>query len=110
MKILTTNHRYELANFENPESPGQTIQFIEKSYPKEGITIGKAFQKAVTVNDGTTNEEVLLMLIDRIRGLNEKMPCRQNSLAITKLEEALLWLNNRTAERRIREVEGTMQP
>ena len=50
------------------------------------------------------------MLIDRMRGLNEKIPCRQNSLAITKLEEARMWLLNRTLERRTRGVEGTMKP
>lgn len=31
MKIITTGHRYELANFENPEKPGQLLQFIEKT-------------------------------------------------------------------------------
>lgn len=110
MKILIPNHKYELANFEHPDQPGQVIQFIEKTYPDEGITIGKSFSKAVTVHDGTTNEEVLLMLIDRISGLNKKMPSRQNSLAITKLEEALMWLINRTLERRTRGIEGTMKP
>lgn len=33
--------------------------------------------------------------------------CRENALAITKLQEALHWLNHRTAEREAREVEGT---
>ena len=30
MKILTPGHKYELANFENPELAGQVLQFIEK--------------------------------------------------------------------------------
>ena len=33
--------------------------------------------------------------------------CRENSLAITKLEEALHWLNHRTLNRESRKVEGT---
>lgn len=33
--------------------------------------------------------------------------CRENSLAITKLEEALHWLNARTARREAAGVEGT---
>lgn len=33
--------------------------------------------------------------------------CRENALAITKLEEALLWLGKRTADRIARGVEGT---
>lgn len=33
--------------------------------------------------------------------------CRENAIAITKLEEALLWLGKRTADREARGVEGT---
>lgn len=36
-----------------------------------------------------------------------KFACRENALAITKLEEALHWLNHRTAAREARQVEGT---
>lgn len=35
-----------------------------------------------------------------------KFECRENAIAITKLEEALLWLNKRTADRERRNVEG----
>jgi hypothetical protein len=33
--------------------------------------------------------------------------CRENALALTKLQEALHWLNHRTADREARGVEGT---
>ena len=33
--------------------------------------------------------------------------CRENALAITKLEEALHWLQHRTRDREQRDVEGT---
>lgn len=36
-----------------------------------------------------------------------KFACRENAMGITKLDEALLWLGKRTAEREAREVEGT---
>ena len=36
-----------------------------------------------------------------------KFRCRENAVAITKLEEALMWLNKRTADREKRKVEGT---
>lgn len=100
MKTLTPGHKYELENFENPGQPGQTLQFIEKAPVEEGSAILK------TVNDGTTNEDVLKVLIDRLKNLGAKFPSRQNSLAATKLEEALMWLENRTAERKARGVEG----
>jgi hypothetical protein len=41
-----------------------------------------------------------------IEGLNKNFPCRENSLAITKLEEALHWLAARRTNRENRGVEG----
>lgn len=111
MKVINEGHRYELANFENKETKGQEIQFIEKqekvvSVDQRTNSIEKSL---VTINDGTTNEEVIEVLIDRLNYLNAKFPCRENSLAITKLEEALMWLNKRTSDRLKRGVEGTNQ-
>ena len=60
----------------------------------------------VVPNDGTTNEEVLRVLVDRLNYLQAKFPCRENALAITKLEEAQHWLAHRTANRKARGVEG----
>lgn len=42
-----------------------------------------------------------------IDGLNTKFPCRENSMAITKLDESLMWLDKRTKDRVARNVEGT---
>ena len=56
--------------------------------------------------DWLTNEEVLAMLIDRMNYLQKLCPCRENAIVITKLEESLMWLNKRTAERKARNVEG----
>lgn len=44
-----------------------------------------------------------------IIGLNEKFPCRENALAVTKLDEAIHWLEARTKDRTQRNVEGTNQ-
>lgn len=41
-----------------------------------------------------------------IEGLNKKFPCRENSMAITKLDESLMWLNKRKIDRQKRQVEG----
>lgn len=107
MKILTPSYKYELANFDNPARPGQIIQFIEKApVPVDTKERGFVFE---VVNDGTTNEEVLMVLIDRLKGLGKKLPCRENSIAVTKCEEALMWLEARSRDRKNRNVEGTMQ-
>ena len=106
MKTITPGHKYELENFEQKDKPGQVIQFIEKQTSIKSAADGYMNATLVTVNDGTTNEEVLAVLIDRMQYLNGKFPCRDNSIAITHLEDALLRLNKRTADRLARGVEG----
>jgi hypothetical protein len=101
MKVLTVGHKYLLANFENDQNPAQTLQFIEKE-PKEGGSPGEM----ETISDGTTNEEVLEMLIDRMKYLQAKFPCKENACCITHLEEGLMWLEKRTRDRIKRGVEG----
>ncbi len=99
MKIITEGHKYELDDFdENVTS--QTLKFIHK----EPMTDNGAELK--TVNNGTTNEEVLRVLIDRMNYLQGKFPCRENAIVITNLEESLMWLEKRTADRVDRKVEG----
>lgn len=100
MKIQTPGHRYIAQNFASPEH-GQTIQFIEKAPEAPGST------NLGTVNDGTTNEELLKILINRLEYLQAKFPCRENAVTLTHLETALLWLGKRTADRIARAVEGT---
>ena len=41
-----------------------------------------------------------------IQNLNAYIPCRENSMAITKLDEALMWINKRKEDRVKRGVEG----
>jgi hypothetical protein len=103
MKVLTPGHKYELDHFENyglAGVPVQTLQFIEKEPVAEGS------QELRTVNDGTTNEEVLKVLIDRMNFMQAKFPCRENAIATTHFETGLLWLEKRTADRKARGVEG----
>ncbi len=58
--------------------------------------------------NGAFVEGVIQAAIDRLEYYNaSRFRCRENSLAITKLEEALHWLNHRTAAREARGVEGT---
>jgi hypothetical protein len=58
--------------------------------------------------NGAFVEGVIAAAIDRIQFYqNTQFSCRENALAITKLEEALLWLQKRTMDREAREVEGT---
>lgn len=58
--------------------------------------------------NGVTNEDLLVMVVRRLEGFqNSEFKCRENACAITKLEEALLWLRKRTMGRENRGVVGT---
>jgi len=58
--------------------------------------------------NGTSIENVINLLIDRLTGFQSgPFRCRENALAITKLQEAVMWLEFRT-QRRVRQgIEGT---
>jgi hypothetical protein len=79
-----------------------------KSETVQEITFYEMNEDGSTV-EGTTLEEMLRVSIERLQHLNSKFSCRENSIAITKMQEALMWLNQRTAERTARGVEGTHQ-
>ena len=58
--------------------------------------------------NGISQEALLAILIDRLRGFQSgQYACRENAIALTKLEEATMWLQKRTLDRVRRGVEGT---
>jgi hypothetical protein len=60
--------------------------------------------------NGITHEILLAILIDRLEGFQAGAHrCRENAIALTKLQEAMMWLQSRTRERMARGVEGTNQ-
>ncbi len=75
------------------ESINQSIQFQHGTIPENGI-------------NGVTNESVLDLLAMRLRALNKRFPCRENALAITNIEQARMWLDERTRVREAQGVEG----
>lgn len=57
---------------------------------------------------GAFVETVLEVALQRMRYYQEsKFACRENALTITKIEEALHWLQHRTAVRASKGIEGT---
>jgi hypothetical protein len=87
--------------------------YLSESKDRRKQFINIAFQEGpigeVGVN-GCHIEDVIDHLIERLRGFNEgDLRCRENSLAITALEEAGLWLLKRRMNRLEQGVEGTYQ-
>lgn len=87
IKEVVTGHEYECVD------AGVKLVFQNGTVPEVG-------------RNGFQNEEVLEALISRLIFLNNMFPCRENSITITHLEEALMWQQKRTADRIIRKVEG----
>lgn len=57
--------------------------------------------------NGVTQEALIAVVIDRLRSFQAgPFACRENALALTKLEEAQHWLLHRTRARMARDVEG----
>lgn len=60
--------------------------------------------------NGISGEALLAIVIDRLRCFQAgPYSCRDNAVALTKIEEALMWLQKRTRDRMARGVEGTNQ-
>ena len=67
--------------------------------------LGRGAEKKAA--NGAFVEDVLLAAVERLRYYNEsKFKCRENSLAITKIEEAMFWLDARHDNREARGVQG----
>jgi len=58
--------------------------------------------------NGCVNEDLITIVLKRLDCFQKSdYKCRENAIAITKLEEALMWLQKRTLDREARGVEGT---
>lgn len=60
--------------------------------------------------NGISIEALLAIVEDRLIGFQDgRFACRENGMALTKIQEALMWLQKRTRDRLARGVEGTSQ-
>ena len=93
------NHIYDINTVEKID--GKPIALLTQ------VLFQKGPIKENGVN-GCMNEDLIAIVIDRLQGFQDgEYKCRENAIAITKLEEALLWLRKRTMDRERRGVEGT---
>lgn len=102
-----TNHRYLITGFNN--SSNASIEADESGVEQAEILFQNGPIKEVGVN-GITQEVLLAIVIDRLRGFQAgEFKCRENAIALTQCEAALMWLQKRTRDRLARGVEGTNQ-
>jgi hypothetical protein len=101
------NHRYDIAGFDTTNNPSNGE--VSPAIAATGVAL--LFQNGPIASagvNGLTHEVLLAVLIDRLQSF-QKGPyaCRENALALTKMEEAQMWLQKRTRDRMARGVEGT---
>jgi hypothetical protein len=60
--------------------------------------------------NGCQAPEVLTAIAGYLQDCNKGLPYRETSIAITRIEEAVLWLNERTRRREVQGVKGTNIP
>lgn len=101
MKIIDPGHLYEL-QLANGEVI--TLPFVKKEKSQNPDE-----KMLVLTQDGITNEDLIEVLIDRLKFLMSKLEDGHTKLAIFHLESALGQLNARTENRIRRGVEGTNQ-
>jgi len=89
------SHRYVVANVDGKAL--SEIAFQDGPVKEAGV-------------NGIHNEDLIAIVIDRLQGFQAgDFSCRENALALTKLEEAGMWLRKRTTDREVRGVEGTSE-
>lgn len=104
------NHRYEVTGFDStsnnsrliatdaapqPSATATTILFQNGPIPEAGV-------------NGVTQEVLLAIVADRLRSFQAgPYKCKENACALTHIEEAMHWLQQRTLARMRHGVEGT---
>ena len=94
---------------DEPGSGGACHEYLVLTGISETVANIKFQKGPVQENEvnGCFIEDLIAICIDRLQGFQSgDFPCRENELALTKLEEALHWLNHRTNDRQRRGVEG----
>lgn len=87
------NHHFAICNKKTDEVL-QEIRFQTGPIKENGV-------------NGVQNIDLLNIVIDNLNHFqNSKYACRENAVALTKLEESVMWLNKRTSDRTTRNVEG----
>lgn len=97
-------HVYEIVGVEKIGAPTSHTHRLFGS-----INFQNGLIKEARAN-GCHQEDLLAIVIDRLQHFQKgKFACRENAVALTKIEEALHWLRHRTNARAERGVEGTSQ-
>lgn len=117
-KVNGLNEAIDITVLDEPGSGGANHEYAidltcAPNSPKGPSSVRISFQNGPVLEagfNGISNEALLAVVIDRMRGFQSgQFASRENACALTKLEEAMMWLHKRTRDRMARGVEGTHQ-
>lgn len=94
MKVIDPGHSYELTNIDG--SGSNFLTFVKRE--------GPGFPGNVGHHEGTNLQEVIRVLIDRVKYLNNQIYDERNNAIIRYLRLSLMYLEHRAAERHNREL------
>jgi hypothetical protein len=101
MRVLDPGHAYELVNLDDPrdEVPPNRLLFVKRE--------GSGYPGNIGHHAGTNLQEVLRVLIDRVKYLEGQISDASNGMVIKNLRECILLLELRAAERHGRVLPNT---
>lgn len=112
-KVNPANDKLSVTVIDDPGAGGANHLYLVEGYK------GKSGAESVLIEfqdgpiaeagvNGLTHEALLAIVADRLRSFQAgPYSCKANACALTKIEEAQHWLQQRTLERMRRGVEGT---
>lgn len=80
--------------------------YVRRDKNSLSFTIQNGPIKEVGVN-GCQIDHIVMAVVEMLKEVQTKHPCKENACAITKFEEGLHWLEARKRDREKRNVEGT---
>ena len=102
------NHLYMVEGFDTASNPSDPFVARHGQPAKHSTIIFQNGPIGEAGVNGVTQEVLLAIVADRLRSFQAgPYACRENALALTKIEEAMHWLHSRTLARMQRGVEGT---
>jgi hypothetical protein len=111
LKSINPNISIAVLDEPGPGGASHLYSLSVESVPSPGPSVLSTvirFQKGPLADpNGFTHEALLSIVEDRLKSFQAgSFACRENAVALTKVQEAIMWLNKRTADRVDRGVEG----
>lgn len=101
------NHAYQVSGFDLTKNVSVNHTLLQDEAKQVTLYFQNGPIPDVGVN-GVTHEVLLAIVADRLRSFQSgPFSCKANACALTHIEEAQHWLQQRTIERMRRGVEGT---